>query len=98
MDDRENFYLDEAQVGYQEKHIFLGTDHTFETAFDMDYIELEEVSLDQSVKIELVPIEKLDEKLCLYYDVRYTDGTRGDRIGDWETGEILDSQGKPENN
>ena len=74
--------------------MFFGTNRP-EAISTLDYDEYTLFPLENTISLELLPVEELGERLCLYDSVFYADGTRGDRIADWETGEILETLGRP---
>ena len=89
---RDTFFLDEAEALYAEEFVLLGTDPDRNPPTRVTPVPL---PLESSVTLEMVPVERLEGRLGLYYIIRYADGTLGDRIVDWETGEILESMEKP---
>ena len=87
--DRTNYPVTEAELAVLERRVFHGADRP-KNAWTIDYNEWITLPADNSIQLELVPIVGLEEDLCVLYAVRFADGTRGDRLVDWKTGEILD--------
>ncbi len=88
-DGRTNFPLTEAALAVIDRRVFFGTDR-MKNVYTIDYSEAIPLPLESSVQLALIPVSQLDGELCLYYAMQFTDGSRGDRIADWNTGEILD--------
>ena len=87
--DRTNYPVTDAELAVLERRVFHGADRP-KNAWTIDYNEWITLPTDNSIQLELVPIVGLEEDLCVLYAVRFADGTRGDRLVDWKTGEILD--------
>jgi hypothetical protein len=87
--DRTNYPVTEAELAVLERRVFHGADRP-KNIWTIDYNEYITLPADNSIQLELVPIVSLEEDLCILYAVCFADGTRGDRLVDWKTGEILD--------
>ena len=88
LESRTNFYLDEVKLTVLERRVYHGTDR-MTLADTLDYSEHLLLPLSGTVKLSMVPIESLEEELCIYYMVEYKDGSRHDRIAEYPGNRIL---------
>ncbi len=80
-DDRTNYPVDEVALAAVETRVWLGTDR-LANAYTIDYSDAVALPLDEGVVLALEPYDLTDDKLCLYYTLQYTDGTRKEWITD----------------
>ena len=88
-ENRSNCGLNEVALTAIETRVFFGTNRMVNMD-TLDYNEMIPLSMDQPLTVSLVPVESLQEPLCLYYVLYYLDGSRDDLIVDLKTGEILE--------
>ena len=69
-----------------ERQVWHGVDS------NTDYTEVVAFPADEGLTPGLVPFTELGGELCVYYSFETKDGVRMDRITDFRTGEIIDSQ------
>ena len=80
-DDRTNFYVSEAELGVIEYWVYYDV--------GLFHVEADTFPVKDTVRLSLVPADSLSEDLCIYYTVKYKDGSRHDCIVDFETGETI---------
>jgi hypothetical protein len=89
LDNRTNIYVNEAPLTVQERWIRRGGVQADGSAPQGQAKPLA-MTLDGALPLQLVPADTLGGRLGVYYAILFQDGARGDRVVDWETGQILD--------